>query len=59
MAVPKHKSSKSRTRRRRSINNRVVAINRVACNNCGNSKILHRVCSSCGYYRGRQVLNIE
>ena len=59
MAVPKHKPSKSRSRRRRSVNNRVAAYNLVECKNCGSSKLLHRVCPACGYYRGRQVLNIE
>ena len=59
MAVPKHKPSKSRSRRRRSANNRVAAVNRISCSNCGNSKLLHRVCPACGYYRGRQVLDVE
>lgn len=26
------------------------------CNNCGNSKVMHRACKYCGYYRGRQVV---
>ena len=26
------------------------------CNNCGSPKVMHRACESCGYYRGRQVI---
>ncbi|WGK68978.1 50S ribosomal protein L32 [Candidatus Haliotispira prima] len=59
MAVPKHKPSKSRSRRRRAVNNRVTVVNRIECKSCGNSKLLHRVCPACGYYRGRQVLDVE
>ena len=25
------------------------------CPNCGESKLRHHACPSCGYYRGRQV----
>lgn len=30
-----------------------------ACNTCGQPHVVHHVCPSCGYYRGRQVLVIE
>jgi large subunit ribosomal protein L32 len=26
------------------------------CNNCGNPKVMHRVCKRCGHYRGRKVM---
>lgn len=29
------------------------------CSNCGEVKPPHRVCPSCGYYKGRKVLAIE
>jgi large subunit ribosomal protein L32 len=29
------------------------------CGQCGSTKRQHRICPSCGYYRGRQVLTIE
>ena len=56
MAVPKKKTSKSRKGMRRSHdalkNNAAVAL----CENCGEAKLLHRVCEACGYYRGVQVI---
>ena len=31
----------------------------VACNTCGEPHVVHHVCPTCGYYRGRQVIVIE
>ena len=59
MAVPKYKTSKSRSRRRRSINMKLNAPNLIACNTCGNKVVPHRVCPKCGFYKGKQVLNLE
>ena len=56
MAVPKFKTSKARTRRRQSINMKLVAPTLVECGNCGNRILLHRVCPKCGFYRGKQVI---
>ncbi|MCX7776207.1 MAG: 50S ribosomal protein L32 [Rectinemataceae bacterium] len=59
MAVPKFKTSKARTRRRRSINMKLTAPTIVHCSNCGNPVLPHRVCSKCGFYRGRQIFAPE
>jgi large subunit ribosomal protein L32 len=60
MAVPKRKHSKSRTRKRRSkYYNRLKEPQTQECDNCGRVKIMHRACPSCGYYRGRQVIEPE
>lgn len=57
MAVPKRKKSKMRVRQRRGHFKAVVA--EVAeCTNCGGSYRSHRVCPSCGFYKGRQVLSV-
>ncbi|MDR2807438.1 MAG: 50S ribosomal protein L32 [Spirochaetaceae bacterium] len=56
MAVPRFKTSKARTRRRRSINMKLDAPRLVECNTCGNRVLLHRVCPKCGFYRGKQVI---
>ncbi|HUF50284.1 MAG TPA: 50S ribosomal protein L32 [Longimicrobiales bacterium] len=58
MAVPKRKVSKQRRRKRRgAMKAEVVATNK--CPKCGDPKVSHRVCPTCGTYRGRQVLEVE
>lgn len=56
MAVPKKKTSKSRRNMRRS-HHALTAVNVVECPNCGDLKRPHHVCSSCGYYDGREVVS--
>lgn len=29
-----------------------------SCSNCGQSHVRHTVCIKCGYYRGKQVINM-
>lgn len=57
MAVPKQKSSKGRTKRRRA-HKFLVAKNTVKCSHCGKLKIPHQVCPNCGYYKDREVINV-
>lgn len=55
MANPKRRHSKARRDRRRAhdfLSRPGVSI----CTNCGEAKLPHRVCKSCGYYRGREVI---
>jgi large subunit ribosomal protein L32 len=59
MAVPKYKTSKARTRRRKSINMKLESPNLRECNNCGNLVLPHRICPKCGFYRGEQILEPE
>ncbi|WP_243359680.1 50S ribosomal protein L32 [Fundidesulfovibrio terrae] len=54
MAVPKKKVSKSRKGMRRS-HDALTAVNVILCS-CGEPALPHRVCPSCGTYKGRQVL---
>lgn len=56
MAVPRAKTSKAVSRRRRNINMKLEAPHLVECANCGNLKMQHRVCPKCGFYAGRQVI---
>jgi large subunit ribosomal protein L32 len=59
MAVPKRKTSKSRIRtRKRSCTYKETLVATQACSNCGEPHQPHRVCPSCGHYKGRQVLTI-
>jgi large subunit ribosomal protein L32 len=58
MAVPKRKKSKMRVRQRKGhIKAELAQVQ--TCPNCGASQRSHRVCASCGVYKGRQVLTIE
>jgi len=59
MAVPKNKASKARTRRRKAINSKLSVGTLTECANCGNSVLPHRVCPKCGFYKGKQVLDLE
>ncbi|MDR0447710.1 MAG: 50S ribosomal protein L32 [Treponema sp.] len=56
MAVPRAKTSKARTSRRQTINMKLSTPVMVECSGCGNKVLLHRACSKCGFYRGKQVL---
>ncbi len=55
MAVPKGKVSKARRDKRRA-NWKLEAPNFVRCPHCQEFKMPHRVCGSCGYYNGKEVL---
>ncbi len=59
MAVPKYKKSKSKTRKRVAEWKRIEEPSLSTCNNCGSAGHPHKVCMECGYYDGRQVLNID
>lgn len=54
MAVPKKKVSVSRRNNRRS-HHALGAPSLTECPNCGETKLPHHVCSSCGFYRDREV----
>ncbi|WP_419931319.1 50S ribosomal protein L32 [Candidatus Poriferisodalis sp.] len=58
VAVPKKKTSKSKTRSRRAAAWRLNAAPRSVCPRCGAAKLPHRVCGQCGWYGGRQALDI-
>lgn len=57
MAVPKRKTSKARKNWRRS-HHALEAPGLAACPNCGAARLPHRVCQSCGHYRGAVRLQI-
>ena len=55
MAVPKRRQSNTRGRKRRS-HDAITLPNPSACPQCGEAKMPHRACPSCGTYQGRQVV---
>ena len=58
MAVPKRKVSKARRDKRRGSNWKLTAPNLIKCPQCGAFRLPHRACKSCGFYDGRQVMNV-
>lgn len=60
MAVPKRKKSKAKIRTRKSaLGTKTQMFRAVPCPQCGQPRLTHRVCPSCGYYRGKQVLTVK
>ncbi|WP_456398999.1 50S ribosomal protein L32 [Mesoaciditoga sp.] len=59
MAVPKKKPSKARTSRRRATYYKAIKVTTVKCPNCGEPMLPHHVCLNCGYYNGKQVLEVK
>lgn len=59
MAVPKYKTSKSKTRQQVSEWKKMDEPSLSECGNCGEAKHPHQVCMDCGYYDGRKVLNVS
>ncbi|MDT2767908.1 MULTISPECIES: 50S ribosomal protein L32 [Globicatella] len=54
MAVPKRKTSKASKRKRRThFKLEVPGMN--TCPECGELKLSHRVCPSCGFYDGKNT----
>ncbi len=58
MALPKHRISKSRKGRRRASCWKLKIRNVATCPNCDEPKLPHHVCPSCGFYKGRKVLEV-
>ena len=56
--LPKRKVSKGRRDRRRA-HDALKARNLVACPNCGEMRLPHHVCPSCGYDKGREVVDVD
>ncbi|MBK6965624.1 MAG: 50S ribosomal protein L32 [Bacteroidales bacterium] len=55
MPNPKHRFSKTRTAKRRT-HYKAIAPTVSICSNCGASVLYHRVCSECGYYKGKLAI---
>lgn len=59
MAVPKRKTSKARRDSRRANTWQLAAPTIAECPQCHQPKLSHRLCKHCGYYKGRQVIEVE
>lgn len=58
MAVPKRKTSKAKRDSRRA-HDKLTAPNLVECPQCHEKKLPHHACPNCGYYKGRQAVEVE
>lgn len=59
MAVPKQRKGRMRTHQRRSAHDTMSRPARSTCPQCGEVKLPHRVCANCGYYKNREVLDVQ
>jgi large subunit ribosomal protein L32 len=59
MAVPKKKTSKAKSRSRRASNWVLERPSRSVCPQCHQAKVPHVVCPHCGWYKGRQAVEID
>ena len=58
MAVPKRRTTKTKRDSRRS-HWKASPPTYSLCPQCRQPKLPHRVCANCGYYGGRQAVEIE
>lgn len=58
MPVPKRKTSKSKRDKRRT-HQKLAIPNLSACPQCGEAKLPHHACPSCGTYKGRTVIKTK
>ncbi len=58
MPNPKRRHSRARTGKRRA-HDHLTTKPASVCSQCGASVLPHRVCRECGYYKGREVIEVE
>jgi large subunit ribosomal protein L32 len=58
MPNPKRRHSQARTSKRRA-HDYLTPHSLSECPNCHERKMPHRACPKCGYYKGREVLEVE
>jgi large subunit ribosomal protein L32 len=59
VAVPKRKKSRSRTRHRKAQWLRTTPPTVATCSRCKAATRPHTVCGNCGYYAGRQAVEVQ
>ena len=57
MAVPKRRHTKSKRNKRR-MHIFLDSPSLGKCPKCGHSVLTHAVCHNCGFYKGREVINV-
>jgi large subunit ribosomal protein L32 len=59
MPLPKRKHSHARTTQRRANNWKIEVPNVGTCPRCHAPRLAHHVCSSCGFYGNRMVIDVK
>jgi len=57
MGVPKQRQTKSRRNKRRA-HLKIKPIELLKCPKCGESVLPHHYCSGCGFYNGKEVIDV-
>jgi len=57
MGVPSRHHSRSRVNKRRS-HAALKSLNLIKCSHCGELILPHQVCPFCGYYKGKEVIDV-
>ena len=55
MAVPKRRHSHTRGRKRRT-HWKLRTPSLSSCAHCGAPRLSHRICASCGFYKGEEIV---
>jgi len=58
MAVPRNRTSNARKNSRRA-HSAKKPLQLLTCTNCGKARRAHHICSSCGFYKNREVIKSE
>ncbi|MBI4962583.1 MAG: 50S ribosomal protein L32 [Desulfomonile tiedjei] len=58
MPVPKKRVSRTRRDKRRT-HKKLISVNLTACPQCSELMMPHRICPSCGFYKGRTAIEKE
>lgn len=58
MPVPKKRVSRTRRDKRRT-HKKLVALSLAECPECKEAVLPHRICPSCGFYKGKAVIETE
>lgn len=53
MSAPYGRKSKSRTMMRKAANQKYTLPQSILCPNCREPSLPHRICMSCGFYKGK------
>lgn len=57
MVVPTHHHTRSKVGKRRS-HSALKLSSLIKCPQCGSFILPHRVCSFCGYYKGKEIVDV-